>query len=198
MKKTPIILWVRRDLRLADNPALDHAVATGRPVIPVFIHDELMEDLGAAPKWRFGLGIAKFAESLNAVGSKLILRRGKAVDVLTALVAETGADEVVWSRAYDPAAIARDTGVKVALKDLEVTGESHIGHLLFEPWNVKTKVGGYYKVYTPMWRAVKDIHVDNCIAAPAKITAPDDWPDSDALEGWQMGAVMHRGADIVA
>ncbi len=198
MNKTPIILWVRRDLRLADNPALDHAVASGRPVIPVFIHDELIEDLGAAPKWRFGLGIAKFAESLNAVGSRLILQRGNAVDVLKALVAETGANEVVWSRAYDPAAIVRDTGVKAALKDLGVTGESYIGHLLFEPWNVKTKVGGYYKVYTPMWRAVKDTHVDNCIAAPARIPAPDEWPSSDALDEWQMGAAMRRGADIVA
>ena len=115
MNKTPLIWWVRRDLRLADNPALAHAVATGRPVIPVFIKDELIEDLGAAPKWRFGLGVAKFAESLSAVGSRLILRRGKAVDVLKELVAETGANEVVWSRAYDPAAIVRDTGVKLSL-----------------------------------------------------------------------------------
>lgn len=198
MNKTPIIWWVRRDLRLADNPALEHAVTTGRPVIPVFIHDDLIEDLGAAPKWRFGLGIAKFAESLDGVGSRLILRRGKAVDVLKALVAETGADEVLWSRSYDPAAIARDTGVKASLKELGVTGESFVGHLLFEPWNVKTKVGGYYKVYTPMWRAVKDMHVDACIAAPASIAAPEAWPDSDALIEWQMGAAMRRGADVVA
>ena len=86
MNKTPIILWVRRDLRLADNPALAHALMKNRPIIPVFIHDELIEGLGAAPKWRVGLGIEVFAESLNAIGSKLTLRRGKAVDVIKALV----------------------------------------------------------------------------------------------------------------
>jgi deoxyribodipyrimidine photolyase len=37
---TPVILWFRRDLRLADNPALNAAAATGRPVIPVYILDE--------------------------------------------------------------------------------------------------------------------------------------------------------------
>ena len=34
------LLWFRRDLRLADNPALDLAVAIGRPVIPVYIRDD--------------------------------------------------------------------------------------------------------------------------------------------------------------
>lgn len=72
MSDTPIILWVRRDLRLNDHPALRAAADSGRPVIPVFIHDEVVEGLGAAPKWRFGLGVAKFAETLNGIGSRLI------------------------------------------------------------------------------------------------------------------------------
>ncbi|WGI20631.1 deoxyribodipyrimidine photo-lyase [Amylibacter sp. IMCC11727] len=198
MTNSPILWWVRRDLRLADNPALAHAVATGRPVIPVFIHDELIESLGAAPKWRFGLGIAKFAESLGAVGSKLVLRRGKALDVVNALIEETGATEVVWSRAYDPDAIERDKGVKAALKDMGVAAESFAGHLMFEPWTVETKAGGFFKVYSPMWRAVKDTHVDACIAAPETLAAPKDWPKSDDLDDWQMGAAMRRGADVVA
>ena len=163
MNKTPIILWVRRDLRLADNPALAHALMQNCPIIPVFIHDELIEDLGAAPKWRFGLGVEVFAESLNAIGSKLILRRGKAVDVIKALVRETGANEVVWSRAYDPAAIARDMDVKSNLKNIGVSANSFAGHLMFEPWTIKTKAGGFFKVYSPMWRAVKDTPVAECI-----------------------------------
>jgi deoxyribodipyrimidine photo-lyase len=47
--------------------------------------------LGAAAKWRLGLGVAAFAESLEASGSRLILRRGRAREVLERLVAETGA-----------------------------------------------------------------------------------------------------------
>lgn len=198
MKTTPIILWVRRDLRLADNSALTYAVMQDRPVIPVFIYDQLIEELGAAPKWRFGLGIEAFAESLNEIGSKLILRRGRALDVIKALLSETGANEVVWSRAYDPAAIARDTEVKFELKEMGIAADSFSGHLLFEPWTVKTKIGGFFKVYSPMWKAVKNTPVASCIEAPDSILAPDSWPASDDLPDWKMGAAMRQGADIVA
>ena len=36
----PVIVWFRQDLRLADNPALQAAAATGAPVIPVYILDD--------------------------------------------------------------------------------------------------------------------------------------------------------------
>ena len=83
----PVIYWIRRDFRLADNPALVAACAQGAPVIPVFIHDDCLTALGAAPKWRLGLGVAAFAAGLRAVGSDLVLRRGDALRVLMALVA---------------------------------------------------------------------------------------------------------------
>ena len=60
----PILLWFRRDLRLSDHLALAQAAASGRPVIPVFLHDEAVETLGAAPKWRLGLSVAAHAEAL--------------------------------------------------------------------------------------------------------------------------------------
>ena len=117
MRQAPIIYWLRRDLRLGDHPGLTAVAATGRPVIPVFIFDDLIKALGAAPKWRLGLAVEHFAKMLEGIGSRLILRRGNALDVLCDLVADTGARAVHWSRAYDPAAIARDTDVKAALKE---------------------------------------------------------------------------------
>ena len=104
---TPLILWFRRDLRLADQPMVAAAAAAGGPVIPVFILDPETESLGAAALWRLGLSVEDFARSLGAIGSRLILRRGPALTVLQALVAETGARAVHWSRLYDPAAIQR-------------------------------------------------------------------------------------------
>ena len=106
----PLILWFRRDLRLADHPMLTAALATGLPLIPVFILDPETEALGAAPKFRLGLAIAAFSARLEAMGTRLILRRGPAVQVLQGLCHETGALGVMWSRLYDPAAKARDSG----------------------------------------------------------------------------------------
>ncbi len=194
----PLILWFRRDLRLDDLPMLTAALATGRPLVPVFVLDPETEALGAAPKWRLGEGLAAFAARLGAAGSRLVLRRGAALAVLRDLVAETGAAGVFWSRLYDPAAKARDTGVKAALRAAGFEAQSFAGHLLHEPWEVQTGTGGFYRVYTPFWRAVRGRAVAEAVAAPARLPAPEVWPASDALEEWRLGAAMRRGADVVA
>jgi deoxyribodipyrimidine photo-lyase len=198
MTLAPLILWFRRDLRLDDLPMLTAALATGRPLLPVFIFDPETEATGAAPKWRLGLGLAEFARRLAAVGSRLTLRRGAALAVLEQLVAETGAAGVMWSRLYDPAAKSRDAAVKAALRARGLMAESHAGHLLHEPWTVQTGQGGFYRVYTPYWRAVRGVPVPAPVAAPERLPAPDVWPASDRLDDWHMGAAMQRGAAIVA
>jgi len=192
----PTILWLRRDLRLADHPALVAACKTGGPVIPVFVHDDSVATLGAAPKWRLGLSLADLARALGDKDSRLILRKGDPLTVLRALAKETGAGAVHWSRLYDPQSIERDKGVKAALREDGLDAQSHAGHLMFDPWSVKTKADGYYKVYSPMWRAVKDREVCAPLAVPANIPGPDHWPESDALEDWNMAAAMRRGAAI--
>ncbi|WP_299783173.1 deoxyribodipyrimidine photo-lyase [uncultured Roseobacter sp.] len=197
MSSSPVLVWFRRDFRLSDHPALHAACSTGRPVIPVFIHDEAVAELGAAPKWRLGLGLEAFGHALADKGSRMILRRGPALEALQALFEETGASAVYWTRLYDPDAVARDTRVKSALKEQGVEARSFGGHLMFEPWRVETKTGGFYKVYTPFWNMVKTRDVEPPLEAPAQLAAPENWPESDAVEDWDLGAAMNRGADVV-
>ena len=194
--KTPILWWVRRELRLHDNPVLQACLDTGRPIIPVFILDEVFETYGACPLWRFGLGAETFAETLNGVGSKLIFRRGNALETLRDLIAETGATTIRWGRAYDPDQIARDKQVKAAVSDDGIDAASVSAHLLFEPWSVETKTGGYYKVYSPFWRAVKDTPVAEALPAPKSIPAPEAWPTSETPSNWNLAAAMNRGAKV--
>jgi deoxyribodipyrimidine photo-lyase len=193
----PVIWWVRKDLRLTDNPALCDAIAQGGAVVPVFILDEVFEGYGACPLWRFGLGVECLAETLEAAGSRLILRRGRAQDVLLSLVKESGAARVRWTRAYDPDQVARDRAVKSALCDAGCDAASVAGNLLFEPWSVKTGQGGFYKVFSPFWRAVKDRDVQASLSRPGDIPAPATWPDSEPLEEWGLERGMNRGAGVV-
>ena len=198
MSEAPLILWFRRDLRLGDLPMLSAALQTGRPLLPLFILDPETEALGAAPKFRLGLGLARFAERLAAMGSRLILRRGPALAVLEALCAETGAAGVMWSRLYDAASRDRDQKVKAVLKARGLAVESHPGALLFEPWEVETGQGGPYRVYSPFWRAVRGRAVAAASPAPERLPVPAVWPVSDRLEDWRLSAGMRRGAAVVA
>lgn len=195
---SPILLWFRRDLRLADHPALAAAAATGRPVIPVFLCDEVVEGQGAAPRWRLGLGVGHFAGRLATLGLRLVLRRGEALATLRALVRETGAGAVWWSRLHDPAARRRDEAVKAGLAADGVEARSFPGHVLFEPWTVETGQGGFYRVYTPFWNAVRGRDPGLPLAAPATVAGPAAWPASERLEDWALGAAMNRGGAVVA
>ncbi|MDE3078957.1 MAG: deoxyribodipyrimidine photo-lyase [Paracoccaceae bacterium] len=198
MTDRPLILWFRRDLRLADNPMLAAAVATGRPLIPVAILDDEADRLGAAPKWRWGEALASFAARLEGIGARLTFRRGPAQAALDRLIAETGAAGVWWSRLYDPASKARDGAVKADLKARGLEAQSFPGYVLHEPWTVETGQGGFYRVYTPFWRAVKDRAVDAPAPTVARMRGPEVWPESDRLSDWRLGAAMRRGAAVVA
>ena len=194
----PTLLWLRRDLRLDDHPALCAAQEAGGPVIPVFILDPETEALGAAHRWRLEQGLRVFAETLAARGSRLILRRGPALETLRALAAETGAKAVHWSRLHDAPARKRDEGVKAALKEDGLAARSFNGALIFEPWEVRTQAGGFYKVYSPFARAARALPVPAPLSPPARLPAPAAWPASDALEDLALSHDMRRGAPVLS
>ncbi len=194
----PILLWFRRDLRLADHPALTAAAGSGAPVIPVFIWDDVMAEMGAAPRWRMVEAVKHFSHSLKGIGSELVLRQGPAKAVLEGLIRETGAAGVFWSRAYDPASISRDKSVKVALKAAGVEARSFPGHLLFEPWDVQTGGGSPYKVYSPMWRAVCGRDVGEALPMVHQLRRVTNCPKSENIDRIKWGAGLGRGRDIVA
>lgn len=197
-REPPVIVWFRRDLRLRDHAALTAAAQTGRPVIPVFICDEVFETLGAASKWRLDQALASFGSSLQKIGSRLILRKGPALTVLQELLAETGATTVYWQRAYDPDSVARDTGVKAALKAGGVEAKSFAGALLHEPWTVQNGQGGDYKVYSAFRRAVWHRQIAGELLDVPKLRASNTWPASAELESWSLAKPMNRGAQVLA
>ena len=98
------IVWLRRDLRLADNPALYQAAKAG-PVVAVYVLDDdspKHHAYGGASRWWLHNSLASLAASLEGKGSRLILRRGDAVEVLTKLAAEVGATIIHANCHYEP------------------------------------------------------------------------------------------------
>ena len=186
-EQTPVIVWFRRDLRLADNPALHAAVESGRPVIPVFILDETKETRapGAASLWWLDKSLRALAGDIKARGSTLILRRGEAATVLRHVIEQTGAKGVFWNRLYDPGLVDRDTALKKALDDDGIEAKSFSAALLTEPCVLKTKAGEPYKVFTPFWKALRAEVGDFALhRAPKTLLAPKHWPKSEGLDDW--------------
>ena len=190
----PLILWFRRDLRRDDHPMLAAAVATGRPLIPVFLLDPQTGSIGAAAQWRLGLAVARFGQDLAAAGSRLTLRKGPALAQMQALLAETGAAGVWWSRLYDPVCVARDTSVKAALQKDGHEARSFPGHVLVEPWDIATGAGDPYRVYTPFWKALRSRGVDAPTPQTTRLRPPETWPATEVLTDWRLEAAMNRGA----
>ena len=193
----PIIVRLGRNLRLSDHQPLLAAEQSGRPVIPVFIADDAFFALGAAPKWRFGLGLAAFSEQLEKIGSKLLLRRGDVQSVLLDLIHETQACAVLWERSYDPSSIKRDTAIKMALGEEGIVAQSFSGALLIEPWEIATKTGGFYKVFTPFWRNLHQMNIAPPASTVSNLVSPTDWPKGEDIKDWQLDHGMMRGLDVV-
>ena len=185
MTEFPAILWLRRDLRLADQPALAAAMAAGGPVIPVFVLDDETPKhrrMGAASRWWLHHSLASLDAALRGCGSRLVLRRGKADDVLAALAAETGARAIHALHHYEPwwRNTERALAGRLAL-------HLYHGNYLAPPGSVLSGAGTPYKIFTPFYRTLLErMPPPEPLPAPASIPSPDIWPASDALESWNL------------
>jgi deoxyribodipyrimidine photo-lyase len=183
------IVWFRQDLRIADQPALAAAAKVGA-VVPVFIwapDEEGDWAPGGASRWWLHHSLVSLAEQLEALGSRLIVRRGPSLEALKEVIAVVGADRVVWCRRYEPAAIDRDKRVKAELLKAGVRAESFNGSLLHEPWTVATKQGRPYQVFTPFWKScVASYEEREPIHSPRKLIAPEKWPSSVPLDSLEL------------
>ncbi|MFH1499545.1 MAG: deoxyribodipyrimidine photo-lyase [Verrucomicrobiota bacterium] len=191
MNAAPTLVWFRQDLRLADNPALQAAVARGRPVVPVYIHDEAGEGdwpPGGATRWWLHHSLAALDRALRELGSRLIIARGVSGEVLAGLLRETGADAVYWNRRYEPAVIARDKAIKAALQADGIEAKSFNAALLFEPHTVTNRQGGPFQVFTPFWKHCLTLAVAEPAPAPAAgaLPAPARWPGSAGVDALKL------------
>lgn len=156
-----VIVWFRRDLRLADHPALLAAGSDGGPsteVVPVFVVDPTFAASGAPRLAYLHDALTSLDRSIEATsGRGLVVRHGDPAVVIPVLADEVGATSVVVSRDYSPYGRRRDAAVKAAL---ERSGRSFRGvgsPYAVSPGGVVKGDGSPYAVFTPfsrVWRRV--------------------------------------------
>ncbi|MEM7801292.1 MAG: deoxyribodipyrimidine photo-lyase, partial [Chloroflexota bacterium] len=181
------VWWIRRDLRLFDNPALHQALESGSQTVPLFILDDTLLTHYAAAETRIAFlfdGLKRLDETLRQLGSYLVVRRGKPEAVLPAFVKEIEAAMVFAQEDTSPYAIKRDRELVEQLP-LTLTGGT-----LIRPVELVTKKDGKpYTVFTPykkMWLSHALPHQRDLLPIPNKIDTPagiptDSIPDSPTL-----------------
>jgi deoxyribodipyrimidine photo-lyase len=178
----PVLLWLRQDIRLHDQPALVAAAQAG-PVIPVYVLDDQTPGdwrIGGAQRWYLHYALATLARAFENKGSRLILRRGEAVAELHALMQETGATAVHAIRHYEP-------WWRKAESELGDLLCLHDGNNLARIEDVTTGEGKPFRVYSSFYKALtRFLPPDAPVPVPDTIAAPRVWPQSDALADWAL------------
>lgn len=178
------LFWFRRAVRLDDNRALFAALDAADTVVPVFVLDPtiLTHPTTGPARTRFLFeSLASVDESLQAKGSRLVIRHGKPVEELSRLVEETGATALFFGRDYEPYSRERDAAVNEAMTARGVVVETENDHLLAEPGDVLAKGGAPYTVFTPYKRVWFERALDEPLDAPEQLPAVPETVTSDGL-----------------
>ncbi|MBB6129043.1 cryptochrome/photolyase family protein [Mucilaginibacter lappiensis] len=156
-KKTPVtVFWFRRDLRLADNAGLYHALKSGNPVLPLFIFDkeilDHLEDKDDARVTFIHQTIEQLNKELLKLGSILKVMYAKAEDAWDNIIQEHHIADVYANHDYERYAIKRDNAVKEKLNKHGIELKTFKDQVIFEKDEVIKDDGKPYTVYTPYQR----------------------------------------------
>lgn len=159
------------------------AAAQAGAVIPLYILDDETPGywrMGAAQRWWLHHSLTSLGKDLTDQGSRLILRRGKAVDVLQAVMEETGAETIHAIRHYEPwwRSAEQELGDRLCLHD---------GNHLARPELVTTGSGSQFRIYSAFWKGLQGhMPPEHPLDPPGKLSAPAQWPESETLADWAL------------
>lgn len=183
------IVWFRNDLRLTDHLALDAAVKTGKPILPIFIHDSThSRPLGEASKWWLHYSLSSLKTSLNLLGADLIFGQGDAFEVLKNVSEKVSISHIFWNRRYDEEGVQQDIKAKSYFKEANIICHSFNGSLLFEPHTIKNKEGKPFKVFSAFWRhCLRQSSPQQPISAPTHLNFDKKFNEiSDTLDSLEL------------
>ncbi|EIV94983.1 deoxyribodipyrimidine photo-lyase [Frankia sp. QA3] len=193
---TVSVCWLRRDLRLSDNPALRAAAHGVDEVLVLFVLDDVLRSPAGPVRLAF---LHRCLRELDEqLGGRLCVRVGDPVDVVPAVARAVDARQVHIAADYGPYGRRRDSEVERALRadgrELVRTGSPYA----VAPGRLSTAGGTPFRVYTPFYRAWKEHGWRRPIAEPDGVRwarlPSDDIPADPDLGGTRLPAAGEKAA----
>jgi len=192
------LVWFRDDLRTSDNPALWAALEKCDDVRAIYIieADANLRPMGGAALAWLKESLKLLSKDLARLGVALDVFNGESAEAVAAYTQEHSVEAVFWNRRYGPAERDHDAAIKKSLSGLGVAVSSFNASLLMEPWEIKTKSGTSFSVFTPFWKNLRGQNIAfpiNPRKGHGRIKAEDielephpDWADK-LLGNWKIG-----------
>jgi len=200
------VFWFRRDLRLYDNTALDFALNSGLPVLPVFIFDtNIIEELQPDdPRITF---IYKTLSSINLEltksGSSLLILKGDPEIIWEELLSSFDINAVYINKDYEPYAIKRDNTIEILLQKKEIILHKFKDQVIFEENDICKSDCTPYTVFTPyknLWLKKLSLNISDVLRVQKKslkdyFQKQFDFPAIEHM-GFRRSAVKVRSYDL--
>ncbi len=168
------VMWFRRDLRLADNAALYHALQAGKPVLPIFIFDKnILDKLEDKTDRRVAFihaALQDMQQQLIGIKSSLKVFYSTPAEAFTQLLSAYNIHTVFTNHDYEPYAAERDVQVAALLKAGGTDFNTSKDQVIFEKLEVTKDDGKPYTVFTPYsrrWKAT--LHESDIQSYPTEV-----------------------------
>ncbi len=175
---TVSVVWFRRDLRVADHPALTAAVERGEAAAVFCLDDRLIHGrFASGPRTQFMLEcLGELRASLEEIGITLHLLEGRPEKQIPEFVEMIGATELHFSRDLTPFARKRGEQVRDALEGTGVEMVAHDGTDTVDVRPIATQKGKPYTVFTPFFRNWDKVPRREVLPVPKEAVQPADAP----------------------
>lgn len=203
----PVIYWIRRDLRLYDNPALIAAASSDAPVLIVYIWSVVEEDpfdvlaTGGATKLWLHYALKTLNQSIiENFGNRILYYKANSQDsyqILKKIVQQTGANSLFINDVYEPFLKSRDDDLCQKLKNAGIQCNRFHSYLLHEPSSVSTESVGMRGIgsvthFMACCRQSSTQTLGTPVEKPRYIPKYSTAPDSDNLDDLELAKMPKR------
>ena len=147
------ICWLRRDLRLEDNTALEAAMKSGNKILLLFIFDKNICDELDVNDSRINFiykslkGMDSHLKSMDCSG--LLIKKGEPLEVLEELFQTYDIENLFFNEDFEPYGLERDSKASDLAASRGINTQKFTDHVIFRPGTVLKADGSPYTIFTP-------------------------------------------------